>query len=313
MSPGGGGYDIQPQILAIFLSPVEGLDWVWKIAPVSVGEPRYNCDFCTKMFCVFFFSCSLSHSPLLLYSPLLKSLSKWLIFLEMLTCFFRDVDPLLGLALLDYCKALSCLDPRLSSIISMLFSSLLPHRLCPRPSSPHFSLSLIVFLLFCLFFSMLRWCQVLCDNWRLMGIKRIWETWENTTIPLNISTLLWGRVKEQEVTREKKKGSGADCWIESVLFLGCWWGPKHQIAWQHCDLQSLSLLCSHVFSLERWYISAGFRHEAVVALKFGSYHLWLTTHHILCSLSLYLNDFFFFINFTARTTFKVQYVEFSGI
>lgn len=44
------------------------------------------------------------------------------------------------------------------------------------------------------FFSVLRWCQVVCDNLRPMGIK--------------------------EVTREKKKASGADSWKKKACFSG---------------------------------------------------------------------------------------------
>ena len=43
---------------------------------------------------------------------------------------------------------------------------------------------------------------------------------KNATIPSNISHLLWGWAKEQEVTRERKKGSGADYWKERVSFSG---------------------------------------------------------------------------------------------
>uniref|UniRef100_A0A672JDA5 Uncharacterized protein n=1 Tax=Salarias fasciatus TaxID=181472 RepID=A0A672JDA5_SALFA len=42
------------------------------------------------------------------------------------------------------------------------------------------------------------------------------------------------------------------------------------------SLPPLSLPCSHVFSLERVYILAGCRREAVVASKFHPYHLRLT-------------------------------------
>lgn len=120
----------------------------------------------------------------------------------------------MGLALLDYRKALSHSDPCLLSTISLFFPlSFLSASLIATLFPVTWWLSSILS-----FFSMLRWCQVLCDNLRLMEIKGIWETREYSTIPPNISHLLWGWEKEQEVTREKKKkGSGADYWNGSVF------------------------------------------------------------------------------------------------
>lgn len=153
------------------------------------------------------------------------------------------------------------------------------------PRHHTFSLSLIVSVLLYNFFmcsKQLRWCQVVCDNSRLMGIKRVWETQENTILALailpNISHLLWDWVEEQAVTRVEKKGSGADYWKRRMSFSGLLMGHQKPYCmaalWSSkpFSLSHFSLPRSHVFSLERQYISAGFRREAVVASKLWSYY-----------------------------------------
>lgn len=115
-------------------------------------------------------------------------------------------------------------------------------------------------------------------------------------ISLNFSHSLWGWVKEQQVTREKKKGSGTYYWKERASFSGLLIG--HQTLdcmtalWSSklLSLSPLSLSCLHVFSLERWDILAGFRHETLVASMFWSYHI--SPHPLLYpTMSLYLINY----------------------
>lgn len=146
-----------------------------------------------------------------------------------------------GLPSLITAKLFPCSNPHLGSTIFLLFSSLLSHRL---PYVPH-HLSLIVLSLFRLYISSLGSkqlcrCQVVCDNFRLMGIKRKRETQENTAILLTSPVFSWYSVKEQEVTREKKKGSCTDYWKKGASFSRVRMGYQTSTWWQHCDLQSFS-------------------------------------------------------------------------
>lgn len=149
-----------------------------------------------------------SHSP-----PPQKSLSKWVTFLEMFICSFRERASSSGACprwlLLSFSPLRS--SHWLFPCCFPLFSST-----PPASSSPHFlllSLSLTVSLLFHVTHSYAG-CQVVCDNLRLMGIKRMWRTPEKHHYPPNIfpPSMELRTVKEQEVTRDKKQRSCADYW-----------------------------------------------------------------------------------------------------
>lgn len=62
-----------------------------------------------------------------------------------------------------------------------------------------------------------------------MGIKRKSERQENTTILLTAPVFSRCWVKEQEVTREKKKEVAQITGKRERLFLGCGWGTKHRL------------------------------------------------------------------------------------
>lgn len=183
----GGGCVVQLQMLATLLSPAQGLHGV----EVATVIAPLKCCMCLSLFLISPRSfCPPSSRPL----PTTlkgKSLSKWVIFLEMLIRFFRECASSAGACPLWLLPTSFLL--RSPSLIDYFLVVFLSHRLSLRPSSPHFSLSLIVFLLFCLFFPVLCWCQVLCDNSRLMGInKKGCERWEKAPTSPGTSPIFSG-------------------------------------------------------------------------------------------------------------------------